>query len=123
LKTFGFKEFSKYLDAQGRKLKDTSKLKALMRAAKVIAKRAGELAPRRRGVLGKNVKVVRYYEAESEEGFAVAITTSGRGWYGHIVELGYGRQRPQPFLRPAMAEKEQEAIKVLGDEIKKELEL
>lgn len=60
---------------------------------------------------------------------AVAIANTFREdpikgiFYGHIVEKGYGRQRPQPFLRPALDENVNEVVetfsKALNEAIKR----
>lgn len=123
IKTKGFKEFSKYLDEQSRVLNDPrDKVKMLIKAGKIIAERAAQIVRKRTGRLSRHVFVLRDKREEQLEGdVAVAITTTGKGWYGHLIEYGHGNAQAYPFMRPALDEKEKEALSVLAEEVEKRL--
>ncbi|MDH3267323.1 MAG: HK97 gp10 family phage protein [Ignavibacteria bacterium] len=114
LKYFGSREQKKIFDTGVRK------------GATVILKRAKELVPVRSGELKRSLGVVKNKQLSRGENSGYSITTRRgkkfRGWYGHIVEFGYGRQRPQPFLRPAINETKAEVVKTVGDEIWNDME-
>lgn len=48
---------------------------------------------------------------------AVAVGPAKSGYYGSFQEFGTAHHAPQPFVRPAFAEKAQEAMQRLGADI------
>lgn len=80
-----------------------------MEAARLIAKRAQEIAPVRTGYLRDHI--------EAKEGQVVSEAD-----YSQFVEFGTVHMEAQPFLRPAVdeheAEIEREAAKAINAEIK-----
>ena len=80
-----------------------------------------------RTVAGKYANFASLYvgTTRSESKKAVELANVGRSkkirgvWYGHIVELGYGRQAPQPFLRPALESTQRQAVEIFARELKK----
>lgn len=113
--------------------------RALAKSARPTVRKAKALVPVRTGGLkqaigiatrkgrGKNVASV-FIGPKPKNKAAIAKANTGRAkpikgvFYGHLVELGYGRQRPQPFLRPALDNTADQATQIFAAEIKRELE-
>lgn len=80
-----------------------------------------------KGRRGKNAAVA-FIGSIAKDKKAIALANDQRNtrvkgiFWGHIVELGYGRQAPQPFLRPAFDAKAIEAVSIFALTIKKSLE-
>lgn len=105
---------------------------ALLKAAEPITERAEELAPRsdqptKAGHMADTITA----EVRSKSGMniEVVIGPDKDHFYGKFLELGafnVWAQRPipaQPFLRPALDEKEDEAIRIFSEEMRRELDL
>lgn len=120
----GFDKVRKELEKREKALSDQpQKIKAMRKALKTIATRASQLAPVRSGKLRKNI-IVAPVPGESKDEVAVGVgVRKKKAWYGHFVEFGYGDQKPQPFLRPAVNEKSNQANEILSDELTKILDL
>lgn len=112
---------------------------ALVRAARPVVKAARAKVPVDTGALQASIGTTtrkgrgrRNFASaligpKSRNKRAIAIANAaGRKvkgiFWGHLVELGYGRQRPQPFLRPALDENVTEVVATFAAAIKKNLE-
>lgn len=79
----------------------------LKEASEKVVERAKQHAPKKRGHLRDSIT------AEAlDHGFTWEIGPENArgGGYGHIVEKGYTRQAPQPYLGPALDEVEPQMI-------------
>ena len=112
---------------------------ALSKAATPVVRSAKQKAPVDTGALrqsigkatrkgrGKNVASV-FIGPKQSNARAVALANTKRSkpirgiFYGHMVEIGYGRQAPQPFLRPALEENAANSVKIFGDDLKVKIE-
>lgn len=112
---------------------------ALSKAATPVVRAAKEKAPVDSGALrqsigkatrkgrGKNVASV-FVGPKEKNARALALANERRSkairgiFYAHIVELGYGRQAPQPFLRPALEENANDAVTIFGRDMKLKIE-
>lgn len=124
--------------------------RVLMRAARIIADRASELAPELSGRLkssinattqkpkghdskrawaeargaGKSVAEARAaqraFNRENPGSFAEAFVGSGKDFYAYQQEFGTAHHPPQPFMRPAFEEKAPEALGVIAQDLKNE---
>ena len=66
--------------------------------AAAVARAAGQLAPRRTGLLAKSYRATR---AETT-GTGVSSRAFTKVWYGHLVEWGAAGQTPKAPLRRAV---------------------
>lgn len=135
----GLEELESRLERIGKKVGSKFLRQALSKAATPVVRAAKEKAPSDTGALkqsigkttvkgrGKNVASV-FVGPKEKNARALALANAGRSkpikgiFYGHLVELGYGRQAPQPFLRPALDEKAQAAVTIFGRDLKVKIE-
>lgn len=111
---------------------------ALSKAATPVVRAAKEKVPVDSGALrqsiGKSTKkgrgknVASVFVGPKKNARALALANERRStaisgiFYAHIVELGYGRQPPQPFLRPALEENANDAVNIFGRDMKVKIE-
>lgn len=111
---------------------------ALSKAATPVVRAAKEKVPVDSGALrqsigkstrkgrGKNVATVAVGPKKNARALALANERRSKAiagiFYAHIVELGYGRQAPQPFLRPALEENANDAVQIFGRDMKVKIE-
>jgi HK97 gp10 family phage protein len=119
------KELGKLEDKVGKK-----QIKKIVRkAGKVIEKKAKQNVPVDTGSLKKSIKVKAIAHSADHAYSVVGPSVSGKnvGHHGHLVEFGTrdknGNQKnkPQPFLKPAVDESADEVQQVMADELKKVL--
>lgn len=113
--------------------------KALSFSVNPVVKAAKERVPVKTGGLrqaiskflrkGKNKNVASVFVGIREKNAkAVSLANQGRSkpirgvFYGHIVEKGYGRQSPQPFLRPALDQEATNVVKRFRDKLKENID-
>lgn len=98
--------------------------KALRAAAKPIVKDAKRLAPRRTGVLRRSIVAVK---GKDKGGAYAATRTVLIGFkkpassYAHLVEFGTLHSAAQPFIRPAMDARAQDALNEMVEVLSKGL--
>lgn len=87
---------------------------AVRAGMKVIATEAKRLVPRDTGALGDSITVV--IDRGSEDGERVALLGFERphSARAHLTEYGTSRSRAQPFVRPALDSKANEALEKMG---------
>lgn len=111
MKIDGLKSLERELKRLDVKVRKNILRRALTAAANPIVKEAKLLAPKDSGMLRKSItKKVSGARASNNYTAAVDIGIRGRAFYGTFVELGTSTVRKQPFLRPAMDSKKNEAI-------------
>lgn len=109
---------------------------ALRKGGKIVAESAKSKVPVDTGALresigtiarkgkGKNFQTLFVAPREKNKS-ALAIANTFRDppikgiFYAHIVEQGYGRQNPQPFLRPALDENANAVVEEFATELRK----
>ncbi|WP_133164203.1 HK97-gp10 family putative phage morphogenesis protein [Solimonas fluminis] len=111
-------------------------LRAAVRAgSRPVVKRAKQLIPegadahrtyRGRlvtpGFAKRSIRTVTKLSRDKQKA-SVAIGVRAEAFYAtQFVELGTSRQAPQPWLRPAMEQTQQEQLAALGDSLKKTIE-
>jgi HK97 gp10 family phage protein len=136
----GLDELEDQLLALSKKVATKSLRSALVRAARPVVKAAKAKVPVKTGALrqsigtasrrgrGRKNFATAIVGPKSRNKRAIALANAGRSkpvkgiFWGHIVELGYGRQAPQPYLRPALDENADEAVQIFAKAIKQNLE-
>lgn len=135
----GLKHLESQLLKLGKKVASKELKKALAKSVRPTIKDAKAFVPVNTGGLRqsigyatrqgkyKNIATV-FVGPKPANKKAVELANIGRSkkikgvFYGHIVELGYGRQRPQPFLRPAFDGNAEKATGIFSAELKKGIE-
>lgn len=124
----GMSELNKALKQLPDKLQDRAIKNAMAAGARVIRDEARRLVPVGPGpthlkdmiVVSRTVQ--RGGKRRTLKGEVVlGIRDEGR-YYAHLVELGASHMAPQPFMRPALDNKAQEALRVIGPKLGKEIE-
>lgn len=84
------------------------------KSAEKIAKQARENAPKNRPQLASSIT------SEMVGPLSAVVGPENRlgGGYGHIVEKGYTRQAPQPYLGPALDQLENELVRDAADVVR-----
>lgn len=107
---------------------------ALRKAAQAIKKQAeiniaGVVSSEATGLLARSI-VIRGAKA-ARGNIRVAVAIAGKklskrgtrvGLYGSVLEFGKKNQPPRPFLRPAIAQKAQLAINIMGQEFSRKFD-
>lgn len=101
--------------------------RAVLEGAKVIVAEARRLAPVLSGQLRDSIDA----DLGTREGTSVQLTRGGvtasigprlpEGWYGHFPEFGTAEMPATPYLRPALASREAQAVERIADVIRIEL--
>jgi HK97 gp10 family phage protein len=136
-KILGLEQAIRFMQTVGtdREIK-TAMRSGMRKASKVVAARAKQLVPKDSGNLRRSIGSVN---ARDKNNFPAVITGARKakdGWYAHFVEFGTsgivqkptkGRykkgqryrsdQSPKPFMRPAIDEKQNEAMAIVGIEV------
>lgn len=105
------------LVTQGQLLKQ-----AVKKGAELIREEAENRAPRDTGTLAEE-EIVSVVAGESNAFEAtVKIGPSKKAFYGFFQEFGTAHHAAQPFLMPSFEEKQDEALQVVSDELRKAVE-
>lgn len=91
---------------------------ALEKAAEPIAKEAKARAPRRTGAV-KATMAVRPVKDRDNYQASVEVGPAEKLWYGVFPEYGTSETPAQPFLRPALDTKQQQALRIFERELKR----
>lgn len=97
---------------------------ALAEGAQVIADYAKSIAPRRPGMpdIADHIVVGRSTSTEGGEGGAAVVIGPERPYhYGLPLELGTYKMPAEPFMRPALDTKADEALAIIGEAAWREL--
>lgn len=94
--------------------------------ARVIRDEAKRLVPVDTGQLRDSIVVSRTYKQGGRRinlRGAVVLGIKGVGrFYAHLVEFGFSKGGPRPFMRPALANKAEEALRAIAARLKPEME-
>lgn len=111
----GLELLTKTLRTLPKKVEKKVIMKALRKGGRVIIKDARARVPVRTGKLRKSLF---QKAAPARRGkLLLQVATKKEAWYAHLVEFGTSTTRAQPFLRPAMDSKTNEAIAEIGKQI------
>ena len=95
-------------------------VQALTEGAEPIRAEASRRAPVRTGKLRESI-IVQVVD-QTAEGAIAKIGPSQKAFYGRFVEVGTIHQKANPFLRPALDEKQDEALRLMSDVLAREIE-
>lgn len=113
-KVLNYKEFFNNLEDLGRTVGKNQLETAALRGGRVISYEAERRAPK--GSPPKASKTIRARIWRSEPGeVEVMIGPDERGFYFMFHEFGTSHQKARPFLRPALEDKQYEAMQVMAD--------
>lgn len=116
------KELERKFNQQGHFVRRQLLTKATREGAKLIRDKAEQLAPRDTGQLAE-AELIRIDSGQSNAAEVVAkIGPSKDSFYGIFQEFGTAHHVAQPFLRPALEQTQEDAIKVSGATVGKGLE-
>lgn len=116
-KIHGQKEFIENMDNLGRCFGKNSLERAAIKGGRVISFEAERRAPKK---TGKAAKTIRARITDSKPGeVTVVIGPDSKGWYLMFSEFGTSHQPARPFLRPALEDKQYEAMQVMADDYAK----
>ena len=124
----GLKELNSALKQLPDKLQEKALKNAMAAGARVIRNEARERVPVGQGprhlrdmiVVSKSLK--RRGRRLNLRGYVVVgIKEEGR-FYAHLVEFGSIHAAPHPFMRPAFDTKKEEALRIIGPKLGKEIE-
>lgn len=87
-------------------------------ASNVIQAEAERRAPSRTGTLKRNIRV---RGGRGKKRIRFRIGTTKKAYYAGFVEYGTKNMRPQPFLRPALDGKADEATRVFAAVVRRKL--
>lgn len=91
--------------------------KALKAGGEVIADFARVLVPVKTGLLEESIVVVAARASSDRERKAVIGFKRPASRYAHLVEFGTSHSAPQPFIRPAIDTRGDDAIAVIGHQL------
>lgn len=114
----GGQELQKALDSLPARVSKRFQLEALEHAAEPMRRQMEMLAPVEPGKpdLRDTIVISRARGVDAKETL-VAVGPSRKGWYGSFQEFGTAHHAPQPFVRPAFAQKAGEAMRRLAADI------
>lgn len=119
----GLKELNKTLEQLPDKLQDRAVKNAMAAGARKIRDEAKRLVPVDDAVLRDGIVVSRKVKKSRTGKGNVVVGIRGDGrFYAHIIEFGRSNAAPQPFMRPALDNANDEALKAIGPKLGKEVE-
>lgn len=119
----GLSEVNKALEKLPDKLQDRAIKNAMAAGARKIRDEAKRLVPVDDGTLREGIVVARKVKKSRTRKGSVVVGIRGDGrFYAHMVEWGTSHSAPNPFMRPALDNASDEALKVIGPKLGKEIE-
>lgn len=115
----GGKELARRLDALSRKTRGRILESAARAGAEPIRSDAAGRAPKRTGQLGDEMIIEVKKRASTE--VTVGVGPSKDAFYGKFQEFGTRNHAAQPFLRPAFDAHKDDAVRELGDVLRREI--
>lgn len=97
--------------------------RALMVGAEPIRDEARAIAPRSEGPGGHMADGIKIGSARTIAPGHVQVRIGLKDdlWYGIFPELGTSKMAAQPFMRPALDTKRNEALRIFGEEVRRHL--
>jgi HK97 gp10 family phage protein len=118
----GLEDLDRVLIAIALRFRETALKKAVLAGAQLIRDDAAERAPRRTGVLAEEEVITSPRSSSRKFQATVHIGPSARAYYGAFVETGTIYMRAEPFLRPALEAKQEEAAQIAADVLQLEFD-
>jgi HK97 gp10 family phage protein len=122
----GVSEVNELLKQLPDKLSQKAIENSMAAGARVIRNEAQRLVPVESGTLRDSITVARRAkvgDAKTRIRGTVYIGIKGAGrFYAHLVEFGHSGAPAHPFLRPAVDNKHEAALQVIGPKLGKEVE-
>jgi HK97 gp10 family phage protein len=115
----GVKQLETALKELGPKIASRLGDGALRAGARIIVREAKRLAPKRTGELRRSIVVRVSPKRRSNERAVVIGFTKPASRRAHLIEYGTSHSAPQPFIRPAMDSKANEALAAMGENLRK----
>lgn len=118
----GMDELLRKLDALPSKLGTKKNIiaRSLRKGGELVRARMADLAPYESGTLQESIMIT--VVEQTAEGALARIGPSRKGFYGMFPEFGTVHQSPDPFMRPAFDEKRDQAVKLIGEELARQIE-
>lgn len=125
LEITGFEHVIKQFSTLDGKIQKKALRPALRAGAKVIQKSAKSKAPRLSGRLRKFIKVKSLKRSRGQIGVAIQTGTrlelqiprDEQGYYPFSIEFGTKNVKKQPYMKPALREKRNEATAAVGKKL------
>lgn len=119
----GLQDLLKKLDDLGSLVKSKNVIARALRAgAEPIREEAGRRAPRGDEAPHAADTMTTVVSDQTAEGAIAKVGPSKAGFYLSFHEWGTAHMSAQPFLRPAFDEKQDEALKLVGEELGRQIE-
>jgi HK97 gp10 family phage protein len=118
----GLDDLNQTLIAVALRFRETALKKAAMAGAQLIRDEAADRAPRRTGVLAEEETITAPRASSSKFQATVHIGPSALAFYGEFVEKGTIYMRAEPFLKPALEAKAEEAAQLAADTLASEFD-
>ena len=112
------KYIAKVLKGMERKVSTKIVRQSLRKGSLTIVQTAKEKVPVKSGVLKSSIRAYKV-KAWKPNTMVYRVGLTEKGWYGRFVEFGTIKQKPQPFLRPAMMENDDRVLNTFKSEIRK----
>lgn len=98
--------------------------RSLRKGAEPIRAGAEQLAPDDPTTPGSRIKegMMITVSDQTAEGATAKIGPSRKAFFGQFEEFGTSHQAAEPFLRPAFDEKQEEAIRLVGEDLAEGIE-
>lgn len=115
----GLQDLLKSMDNLPLVMQRTLIVRALRKGAEPIEERASQLAPDDATTPGSRIRdnMMTTITDQTADGAIAKIGPSRKGFVGGFQEFGTAYHAAQPFLRPAFDEKQEEAIRIMGQEL------
>lgn len=121
----GLSQMQRSLNQLPNNLREKALANASAAGARVIRKEAKRLVPTRTGQLKDNIVVSKSFRHRGRKIRLKGVVVIGiRGVarkYAHLVEFGFSRGSPKPFMRPAFDNKAPEALRAMAEKLSTEI--
>lgn len=94
-------------------------LEAALEGSEVIRASASARAPRDEGVLAENIDTAAV--SAKRDRAVTHVGPNAKAWHGIFPELGTSHSAAKPYLRPAMDEDGDQAVKAIADSLRQGL--
>ena len=118
----GLDDLQQVILAVGLHFRQVALKKAAMAGAQLIRDEAADRAPRRTGVLAEEEMITAPRTSGNSYNATVHIGPSALAYYGEFVEMGTIFMKAEPFLRPALEAKGEEAAQLAADVLQLEFD-
>jgi len=117
LQVSGLEQLARELRAMPERAGRTAQRRALVAGGELIAKKAGQNAPRRPGQPDMADHIVISNARPEDGSVGIAVGPASRFFYGSYQEFGTAHHPAQPFLRPAFDSELAQALRAIADSL------